>query len=136
MKYSRSQEITSLIEIKRKQNIRHWLTNVPNARFEFFIEMNKKIRDLQTLNNLTLYTFIHLFQLKLASPSQFKRKKALFTDKNKNVNIISSLFDEVLSKYLKMSFNQFIRECNKRFAAEKRKSHRKQVMQKRANHMV
>lgn len=56
MKYSRSQEITSLIEIKRKQNIRHWLTNVPNARFEFFIEMNKKIRDLQTLDNLTLYT--------------------------------------------------------------------------------
>lgn len=31
-----------------------------------------------------------------------------------------------------MSSNQFIRECNQRFAAEKEKAHRKQVMQKKS----
>lgn len=54
--FEKSKEITSLIEIQRKKNIRHGLTNVTDACFEFFIEMDKKIRDLETLNNLTLYT--------------------------------------------------------------------------------
>lgn len=43
--FEKSTEITSLIEIQRKQNIRHGLTNVTDACFEFFIEMDKKIRD-------------------------------------------------------------------------------------------
>lgn len=132
--FEKSKEITSLIEIQRKQNIRHGLTNVTDACFEFFIEMDKKIRDLETLNNLTLYTSnIYSFISAEISESESINEKwrALFTD-NENFNIISSLFDEILSKYLKMSSNQFIRECNQRFAAEKEKAHRKQVMQKKS----
>lgn len=112
--FEKSTEITSLIEIQRKQNIRHGLTNVTDACFEFFIEMDKKIRDLETLNNLTLYTSnIYSFISAEISESESINQKwrALFTE-NENFNIISSLFHEILSKYLKMSSNQFIRECN------------------------
>lgn len=126
--FEKSKEITSLIEIQRKQNIRHGLTNVTDACFEFFIEMDKKIRDLETLNNLTLYTSnIYSFISAEISESESINEKwrALFTE-NENFNIISSLFHEILSS------NQFIRECNQRFAAEKEKAHRKQVMQKKS----
>lgn len=45
--------------------------------------------------------------------------------------MISALFDEVLAKHLRMSSNQFMRECNKNFAADKEKAHRKQELQKK-----
>lgn len=43
-------------EIQMKQNVHHGLTNVTDACFEIFIEMDKKIRDIEPLNNLTIYT--------------------------------------------------------------------------------
>lgn len=86
--------------------------------------MNKKIRDLETLNNLILYTSDIYFFISAENrvyESIQEKRRALFTDNYGNLNIIWSLFDDVLSKYLTMSFNQFIRKCNQRFA-EKGKS--------------
>lgn len=81
--------------------------------------MNKKIRDLETLNNLILYTSDIYFFISAENrvyESIQEKRRALFTDNYGNLNIIWSLFDDVLSKYLTMSSNQFIRKCNQRFA--------------------
>lgn len=57
----------------------------------------------------------------------------LFTNVSfdENFSMISALFDEVPAKYLRMSSNQIMRECNQNFAADKEKAHRKQVLQKK-----
>jgi hypothetical protein len=54
---------------------------------------------------------------------------ALFSDKEQN--IILSLFNGAVSKYMRMSSNQFKGECNRTFAAEKEQARRKQILKKR-----
>lgn len=81
-----------------------------------------------------IYSFI---SAEISESESIQEKwKTLVTDNNENFNIISSLFDEVLSKYLKM-----IGECNQRFVAEKEKAHlhdlfSNKTCRKRANHVV
>jgi hypothetical protein len=59
---------------------------------------------------------------------------ALFSDKEQN--IILSLFNEAVSKYMRMSSNQFKGECNRTFAAEKEQAHRKQIQKKREKSFI
>ena len=129
-------EITSLMEVQRKQNLRHGLTNITDGCFHFFLELDKQIRGLETLQNLNLYTSkIYAFISEEISDSDLIREqwRNLFTNVpfDENFSMISALFDEVLAKYLRMSSNQFMRECNQNFAADKEKAHRKQVLQKK-----
>lgn len=124
------------MEVQRKQNLRHGLTNITDGCVHFFLELDKQIRGLETLQNLNLYTSkIYAFISEEISDSDLIREqwRNLFTNVpfDENFSMISALFDEVLAKYLRMSSNQFMRECNQNFAADKEKAQRKQVLQKK-----
>lgn len=89
--------------------------NVIDAFFEVYVDMDKKITDLETLHNLTLFPYnSHAYisaEISELEPIQ-EKCRTFFTDKKEKFNIISCLFNNKSSfKYLKISSYQFIWEC-------------------------
>jgi hypothetical protein len=125
-------DLSSLMDVKIKQNILKGLTNVTDSCFQFFLDLDDRIRRLETMENLNIYSKnLYTFILNEVYESQPLKEKwiALFSDKEQN--IILSLFNEAVSKYMRMSSNEFKGECNRTVAAEKEQAHRKQILKKR-----
>jgi hypothetical protein len=127
-------DISSLMEVKRKQNIRQGLTNVTDRCFQFFLQLDQEIRKLETIKNLHIHSKqLYTFTLDEINECQSLKEtwKALFGDTEHQHGTVLNLFDQIVAKYVRMSSNQFKKEVNRMFAVEKEKAHRKKVLQKK-----
>jgi hypothetical protein len=75
-----SEDIESLDEIMRKQNVRKGLTNISDKCFNFFLLLDKKIRLLETTANIDIHgTNFHSFVI-----SQLQKDESLLTCEVRN----------------------------------------------------
>ena len=49
-------DLSSLMDVKIKQNILKGLTNVTDSCFQFFLDLDDRVRRLETMENLNIYS--------------------------------------------------------------------------------
>lgn len=132
-KSSKDQE--SLSEIQRKQTALSSLTCVTNEGFQFFLDLDHQIQQLETIENLNLYgqNFYSYIYSSLQESKDLKNVwLTLFHDEDEmKVNdykeSLESMYFEVLTKYIKMSSAQFRQEYKRELRIQKEEAHRKQI---------
>ena len=153
----------SLEETKRRQNAIGSLTNITDLAFNFFTNLDKTIRSLETRENINLhgtdfYTYISqqiledkvllkqwqdMFKENSLAPSVQSLNPVLSkllstqisstsVDTIPQASPIDSLYNEICSKYLRMSSGQYRKQFLREIKTEKQEAHRKQIRMRKA----
>ena len=108
----------SLLETARRQNIRKGLTNICDSVYCFFVNLDKRLRELESMENLNYhgskFSKFVLEKLKV-DMSLINCWKELFPLSTDEV-ICHNLLYEILEKYTSMSLAQvtksYLEQCN------------------------
>ncbi|KAJ8305771.1 hypothetical protein KUTeg_016316 [Tegillarca granosa] len=118
-------------EIERKQNIRKGLTNVTDSCSNFFQKLDKEIRQLETETNINIYgknigNFIKTTIMN--NQTMLNAFSSLFIlQSEKEMEVLPSLFEDLISKYSMMSLSQLRKEYLNLVKVKKTEAHRKQI---------
>lgn len=130
-----SKEQDSFSEIQRKQTALSTLTCITDEVFQFFLDLDTRIQQLETIENLNLHGqnfYAYIFS-RLQDSKELKNSWInLFHDEDEmkvmeNKESIDSIFSEILKKYIKMSSAQFRQEYKRELRVQKEEAHRKQI---------
>lgn len=132
-KSSKDQE--SLSEIQRKQTALSNLTCITDDGFQFFLDLDQQIQQLETFENLNLYGqnfYSYIYSSLQESKDLTNAWLTLFHDEDEmKVNdykeSLENIYLEVLTKYIKMSSAQFRQEYKRELRVQKEEAHRKQI---------
>ncbi|CAG2216822.1 unnamed protein product [Mytilus edulis] len=119
----------SLLETRRKQNVRSGLTNITDEAANCFMQLDKKIRQLETTSNLNVHgaSFDLYMQTKLRTDSAILCTFSKLFNPTTTGDTCKKLLSEVLSKYCKMSLGQLRKTYLKEVQTTKTEAHRKQI---------
>jgi hypothetical protein len=125
-----SVDLGSLLETKRKQNVREGLTNVTDDTFQFFMSLENKcwyhLTDeglAKSKDRLFAATLIHL----LKDDDLVQAWSSLFPGEAPN-----DLLSTIVTKFANVYFSQFRKDYLSKVRTEKSKALRKKVMEKKA----
>ncbi|CAC5389979.1 PIF1 [Mytilus coruscus] len=119
----------SLLETRRKQNVRSGLTNITDDAQNFFMMLDKKVRQLETTANLN----VHGASFDMYMQTQLRTDNVILCTFSKLFNPMTpgdtckKLLSEVLSKYCIMSLGQLRKTYLKEVQTTKTEAHRKQI---------
>jgi hypothetical protein len=133
---------TSLLEISRKQNVRQGLTNITDSSFSFFLHLDAKIRNMESVQSAQLHgeaLYVHIRQSVekdlvlvaewvelLRSPNTVGH----LVDDMQSGDAIRTLYNDVVQKFLRISCGQFRKEYLHILTLQKEEAHRKQIQMK------
>ncbi|KAL3863418.1 hypothetical protein ACJMK2_005175 [Sinanodonta woodiana] len=131
-----SEDEVSMTEIQRKQNVRSGLCCISDKAFHFFQELDKVIRKLETVENVTLYgkSFYDFITSRvLLNETLNQQWSQIFNTEDDEYFAVHvhKLKEEIVSKYVLMSSAQFRREFKQKVKARKEEAHKKQIQMRR-----
>ncbi|KAL3865101.1 hypothetical protein ACJMK2_006730 [Sinanodonta woodiana] len=130
-----SEDKVSMTVIQKKQNVRSGLCCVSDKAFNFFQELDKVIRKLETVENVKLYgkSFYDCITSRVLLKETLNQQwSQIFNTEDEYFAVhVHKINEEIVSKYLLMSSAQFRREFKQKVKARKEEAHWKQMQMRR-----
>ena len=123
----------SLDETERKMNVRRGLTHITDNCFSFFLVLNQQIRNSLDISSLKQekQNILEKVRHELSENEELQMIWAeLFADEHP-VDIVFDVYTNVIERYLKVCYKQFLKETKDCLNVHKKKAHREEIAKKK-----